>query len=133
MSREVSGEVSGSARSRPLPDLGEDSDFDSSELGSLHDAGPTAVPLSGFGRRALAVLWPAFLMAGVLEMLVFAFVDPQALHWLGGAPVDLDRTAVYTIAFFMFWVVLGTSGAITQLLLSEPAEASRVPARRRFP
>ena len=60
-------------------------------------------------------------------------VDPQALHWLGGAPVELDRTAVYSVAFFMFWVVLGLSGAITQLLLAEPADASRMPARRRFP
>ncbi len=110
-----------------------DSDFDSSELGMLADAGPTAAPLSSFGRRALAVLWPAFLMAGVLEMLVFAFVDPQALHWLGGAPVDLDRTAVYTIAFFMFWVVIGLSGAITQLLLHEPAVDGRLANRRRFP
>lgn len=122
----------GSARPNDLDD-GLDSDFDSSELGSLAEPGPTAVPLSGFGRRALAVLWPAFLMAGVLEMLVFAFVDPQALHWLGGAPVELDRTAVYSVAFFMFWVVLGLSGAITQLLLAEPADASRMPARRRFP
>ncbi len=114
-------------------DRHDDSDFDSSELGTLADAGPTAAPLSSFGRRALAVLWPAFLMAGVLEMLVFAFVDPQALHWLGGAPVDLDRTAVYTVAFFMFWVVIGLSGAITQLLIHEPAVDGRLANRRRFP
>jgi hypothetical protein len=33
--------------------------------------------------RALTVLWPAFMMAGVLEMLVFALVDPQQLHGWG--------------------------------------------------
>nr|WP_130483856.1 hypothetical protein [Sphaerotilus mobilis] len=72
-------------------------------------------------------------MAGVLEMLVFAFVDPEALHWLGGAPVNLDRTAVYSIAFFLFWVVLGLSGAITQLLLREPGIDGDMATRRRFP
>jgi hypothetical protein len=122
------------ASARPeAPGAGLDSDFDSSELGSLDDAGPSGAPLSSFGRRALAVLWPAFLMAGVLEMLVFAFVDPQALHWLGGAPVDMDRKAVYSIAFFLFWVVLGLSGAITQLLLREPGVDGELATRRRFP
>ncbi|MDP4299033.1 hypothetical protein [Leptothrix discophora] len=115
------------------PDGAADSDFDSSELGVPDAAGPTGAALSGFGRRALAVLWPAFLMAGVLEMLVFAFVDPQALHWLGGAAVDMDRKAVYSIAFFLFWVVLGLSGAITQLLLREPLAEGELATRRRFP
>ena len=34
---------------------------------------------------------PSFLMAGVLEMLVFAVVDPATCSWFGGAPVDLSR------------------------------------------
>ena len=34
--------------------------------------------------RALCILWPAFVMAGVLEMLVFALVDPAGLRWMGG-------------------------------------------------
>jgi len=36
-------------------------------------------------RLAMTILWPAFLMAGVLEVLVFAVVDPGELHWFGGA------------------------------------------------
>ena len=28
-------------------------------------------------QRLMWIAWPAFLMAGVLEVLVFAFVDPQ--------------------------------------------------------
>jgi hypothetical protein len=31
----------------------------------------------------MGIMWPAFLSAGVLEMLVFAVVDPQDLHWMG--------------------------------------------------
>ena len=30
--------------------------------------------------RLLQILWPAFLIAGVLEMLVFAVVDPEDLR-----------------------------------------------------
>ena len=41
-----------------------------------------------FSLRVLAVLWPAFLMAGVLETLVFALVDPAGLHWFGGTPME---------------------------------------------
>ena len=31
------------------------------------------------------ISWPAFLVAGLLEMLVFAMVDPQDLHPFGYA------------------------------------------------
>lgn len=68
-------------------------------------------------RQTLQILWPAFLMAGVLEVLVFALVDPQDLHWLGGAPIEASRQAIYTLAFLAFWAVTAASGAITALLL----------------
>jgi hypothetical protein len=77
---------------------------------------PTASALSDRGRTALAIAWPAFLMAGVMEMIVFAFVDPGDLHWLDGAPLELSRQAVYTVAFFVFWAVIGAAGVATALL-----------------
>jgi hypothetical protein len=83
-----------------------------------------APPLSGFGQRVVAIIWPAFLMAGVIEMLVFAFADPDDLHWLGGSPVTISRSAVYTLAFFAFWIIVSTAGALTQLLLQEPGEVN---------
>ena len=67
-------------------------------------------------RRWLVVLWPAFLMAGVLETLVFVVVDPAALHGLGGAPLDWPAMTVYSIAFLVFWAVIAASTALTQLL-----------------
>jgi len=69
------------------------------------------------GRLALQILWPAFLMAGVLEVLVFALIDPSELRWPGGARVDASRQAVYTLAFLAFWAVIAAAGAITALLL----------------
>jgi len=39
-------------------------------------------------RQALIILWPAFLVAGVLETLTFAVVDPADLRWFGGPQID---------------------------------------------
>ena len=69
-----------------------------------------------FRVRALLILWPAFLMAGVLEMLVFAVVDPQAMHWFGSGRVDWSPSTVYSVTFLMFWGAIATAGAITALL-----------------
>jgi len=90
---------------------------------------PTVVSLR---LRAMAILWPAFLMAGVLEMLVFALVDPDTLHWFGGAAVTLAPSAVYTLAFFVFWLVIAVAGALSQLL-SMPADDLNQPGRRSAP
>lgn len=68
-------------------------------------------------RIAMTVLWPAFLMAGVLEGLVFVVVDPAELRWFGGPPVALSTSAVYTVTFLIIWGVMTASGALTALLL----------------
>ena len=78
--------------------------------------GATVSPGVPLSVRVLAVLWPAFLMAGVLEMLVFALVDPAGLHWFGGTPMEWSASAVYTLAFFAFWGVIAIASALTQLL-----------------
>jgi len=80
--------------------------------------------------RAMAILWPAFLMAGVLETLVFALVDPGSLHWFGGSPVELSPTGVYTLAFFVFWGVIATAAALTQLLEMSADEVNQLPPTR---
>lgn len=72
--------------------------------------------------RVMVVLWPAFLMAGVLEMVVFAFVDPDQLHGFDGQALELSPMAVYTIAFFVFWAVIAVAGAMTELLDTSAVE-----------
>ena len=64
----------------------------------------------------MVIAWPAFLVAAVLEMVVFAVVDPGDLHWLDGAPLESSRQAVYTVAFFVFWALAMVSSALTLLL-----------------
>ena len=72
------------------------------------------------------IAWPAFLMAGVLEVLVFAMVDPQDLQWFG-QPLALSRQGVYTVAFFVFWAITTVSSALTTLLAMSPFEVNRCP------
>jgi hypothetical protein len=75
-------------------------------------------------QRWMWIAWPAFLVAGLLEMLVFAFVDPHDLHWFG-QDLDLSRQAIYTLAFFAFWVLAMVSSALTALLGMSSAEVNR--------
>jgi hypothetical protein len=80
------------------------------------------LPPRSFATRALMIVWPAFVMAGVLEMLVFAVVDPDSLHWFGVEPLHWTRSAVYSVTFLIFWLVVSTSAAITHLL-EEPGHS----------
>ena len=80
----------------------------------------------------MAILWPSFLMAGVLEMLVFALVDPGSLRWMGGGVLPLSATAVYTLAFFVFWAVIAAAGLLTRLLEGDPDDINREGASGAF-
>jgi hypothetical protein len=89
-------------------------------------------------QRSLRILWPAFLMAGALEALVFAVVDPHEMRWYGGPLIGWTPLAIYSVTFLIFWAVIATAGAISSLLaltaaeinaLAEdgPAETGRLP------
>lgn len=73
----------------------------------------------------MAVAWPAFLGACLLEAAVFAVVDPLELSWSGG-PLGWSRQAVYTAAFFLFWAVCLLT-CLTALLMARtsPPEGGR--------
>lgn len=83
--------------------------------------------------RALTVLWPAFLMAGVLEMLTFVVVDPSDLRWFGGESLGWSSSAIYTVTFLIYWVVIGISGALTVLLGAESAVTEARGLARHWP
>lgn len=77
-------------------------------------------------QKMMWIAWPAFLGAGILEMLVFAMVDPQDLHWFG-QPVELSRLGVYTLAFFVFWGITMLSSGLTTMLSMSPFEVNQCP------
>ena len=66
-------------------------------------------------QRLMAIAWPGFLVACLLEVLVFALVDPQDVRWLGHQLLS-SREAVYTWTFFVFWLMAMLSSALTYLL-----------------
>lgn len=70
-------------------------------------------------KRLMYIGWPSFLMAGVIEMLVFAMVDPQDLRWFGGEAVELSRSGIYSLSFFCFWLIIGLAAALS-LYLADP-------------
>jgi hypothetical protein len=78
-------------------------------------------------REWIIVLWPAFIAACALEMLVFAGFDPHDTQ-LFGLSLQGDRELVYTAAFFAFWAVTTVSGVITWLLAQPvlPLNAAQV-------
>ena len=78
--------------------------------------------MSARAQWVMSVLWPSFLAACVLELLVFGMVDPQDMHWFGGGPPPLPRLSVYTMAFFAFWGICGVAASITAAL-ARPFEA----------
>jgi hypothetical protein len=74
-------------------------------------------------RKFMWIAWPSFLVAGVLEMLVFSMVDPHDLHGWSGQTMTLSRQALYTGAFFAFWGVAMVSSALTLLLAQTPSDS----------
>ena len=80
-------------------------------------------------RRLASVAWPAFLGAAVLEIVVFSFVDPGALHLLTGEALALSETAVYSLAFFVFWAAMAVT---CQLALSLARGADEVNAESKL-
>lgn len=85
-----------------------------------------------WNKRLMWVAWPAFLVAGLLEMLVFALVDPQDLRWAGQA-LGMSNQAVYTGAFFLFWLLAMLASGLTALLAMAPDEVNQLSADEKTP
>ena len=67
-----------------------------------------------------AVLWPSFIVAGLLTIFFFAMFDPMDLLASQGIE-SLSRTAVYSLGFFCFWIMTALSSAATRYFL-KPCE-----------
>jgi hypothetical protein len=76
-------------------------------------------PLGPTTARWLLVLWPAFMVAALIEALVFVAIDPASLHGAGTVLTQWSPSAVYTLAFVVFWVLTALASATT-LWLSKP-------------
>ena len=79
-------------------------------------------------RKWIAILWPAFLLASLMELIVFALVDPSDLRW-GAEGLGYTRQAIYTTSFFVFWAISAAACALTLALTVAPPEGD-APVRR---
>ncbi len=77
-------------------------------------------------KKAIWILWPAFIVGGLVEVLFFTFFDPLELHFLG-QPVSMSRLAVYSIGFLLFWAFAAASSAFTCFLQRTSDEVNRCP------
>lgn len=66
---------------------------------------------------AMVILWPAFLAAGVAEILFFTVFDPSEF----GA----GRMAAYSAGFLIFWLLAAASSALTCFLQKGAEEVNR--------
>lgn len=69
-------------------------------------------------QRVMWIVWPAFLMAGVAELVFFSIFDPFDLHFFG-SPLEMARESVYAMGFFGFWA-LGIASSTLSLFLESP-------------
>ena len=67
-------------------------------------------------RILMWALWPAFLVAGVAEGLIFTMIHPEDLIFFG-QPVQASAEAVYTIGFFILWALCSLSSILTLFIL----------------
>ena len=66
-------------------------------------------------QRLMWIAWPAFLVAGVAEVIFFTLVDPLDLHFFGRV-IEVSREVAYTVGFFGFWGLALASSALTLFL-----------------
>jgi hypothetical protein len=76
------------------------------------------------GKPLMWILWPSFIVGGIAEGVFFTLIDPQELY-LFGEPVHWSRTAVYSVGFFLFWIVAAASSAFTCFLQRPAAEINK--------
>jgi hypothetical protein len=64
--------------------------------------------------HAAQILWPAFMAAAVMEMVVFSWVDPSGLRWGTWQP---DSQTIYSLSFLVFWAVIAVASLISHWMM----------------
>ncbi|KAB2969115.1 hypothetical protein [Zoogloea sp.] len=76
-------------------------------------------------QKLIQVLWPSFLVAGLVEILFFTVIAPQELY-LFGQSVHFSPIATYSIGFFGFWLVCAASSLTTLFFQRTSEEVNRL-------
>lgn len=76
-------------------------------------------------QRMIQVLWPSFIVAGVMDVVLFTLFDPMGLIYRG-APLFASRLGGYSTGFFLFWLFGAASSALTCYLQCSSAQINRL-------
>lgn len=85
---------------------------------------PEQEPTPTYVQRVGAILWPSFFVAGVVTMVFFAYVDPEALQHMTFPSLKLSRELGYTLGFFLVWLATASASLFTWIL-SRPSRQVR--------
>ena len=87
------------------------------EIGMTHNGTTRAL-------HAAQILWPAFLVAGALEAVVFSQVDPaQLLVGFG----HVDAKTVYSLTFLVLWAGTSAAAALSHWMMKSDPEVTDNP------
>jgi hypothetical protein len=75
-------------------------------------------------KRAIWILWPAFIVAGAAEVVFFTVFDPEELHPFGQT-AGISRLAAYSLGFLFFWAFAACTSALTCFLQRRAEEINR--------
>lgn len=82
--------------------------------------------------KIFTVVWPAFMIAVVTELLFVLVIDPQELY-LFGQTVKLSNLATYSIGVIGFWLIAAASSLGTWYLMRSPDSINRETAAETRP
>lgn len=74
-------------------------------------------------KHVIWILWPAFIAAGIAEVVFFTVIDPKQLY-LFGESVELAALSTYSIGFFLFWALCAGSSLMTYFMLPQSIKAA---------
>jgi len=69
-------------------------------------------------KHIIWILWPAFIAAGIAEVVFFTVIDPKQLFLLG-QPIELAALTTYLVGFFLFLVLCIGSSLMTYFMLPQ--------------
>lgn len=78
-------------------------------------------------KKAIQILWPSFLVAGMAEIVFFTVFDPLELHMAAMGFGMTSRLGWYTIGFALFWAFAAASSALTCYFQRSADEINRCP------
>lgn len=67
-------------------------------------------------KHVIWVMWPAFIAAGIAEVIFFTMIDPRQLY-LFGQQVEWSAIATYSTGFLLFWLVCIGSSLMTYFMM----------------